>query len=532
MILAAIRYNLATMNWRFPGLVYWPFFVLMLVLVGCERPDPEITPMPTAVNPQTGAESPTAAPTLNLTLVAAPPTPIIHAPAPNPTIAYVGTPTPNPTRPADDGPQGVHIVSFGESLGYIAQLYGATVDELLALNDLDMNDFIYVGQEIRLPGAPDLTGSSFKIIPDSELVYGPMAKDFDARAFILSYDGYLARYQETVEGRPLDGPAIVQLVADRYSVNPRLLLTLLEYRSGWLTQSMAIDDGYPLGYVAPGARGLYNQLGWAANLFNLGFYGRAEGGRTGLVVSDGTRIRFAADINDGTAGVQTALAAHTAADWDGWQRDVSPTGFFAAFSRLFGNPFAYTYDPLWPTDLQQPPLALPWAADETWYFTGGPHGGWASGSAWAALDFVPHNEQLGCYPSDAWVRAVAPGVVVRSDLGAVVVDLDGDGYAGTGWTILYMHIESRDRVPVGTQLQTGDPIGHPSCEGGFSNGTHVHVARLYNGRWVSADGALPFNMGGWLSQGAGREYNGALIKGDMVKTACQCREERNAIPGE
>jgi hypothetical protein len=58
------------------------------------------------------------------------------------------------------------------------------------------------------------------------------------------------------------------------------------------------------------------------------------------------------------------------------------------------------------------------------------------------------------------------------------------------------------------------------------------VARLYNGRWVSADGALPFNMGGWLSQGAGREYNGALIKGDMVKTACQCREERNAIPGE
>jgi LasA protease len=83
---------------------------------------------------------------------------------------------------------------------------------------------------------------------------------------------------------------------------------------------------------------------------------------------------------------------------------------------------------------------------------------------------------------------MAPGLVVRSDFGAVVVDMDGDGYAGTGWAITYMHLETRDRVAIGTQVKTGDPLGHPSCEGGFSNGTHVHIARTYNGRWVAADG--------------------------------------------
>ncbi|MCB0030623.1 MAG: hypothetical protein KDE28_22085, partial [Anaerolineales bacterium] len=70
------------------------------------------------------------------------------------------------------------------------------------------------------------------------------------------------------------------------------------------------------------------------------------------------------------------------------------------------------------------------------------------------------------------------------------------------------------------------------CEGGFSNGTHVHITRTYNGRWVAADGPIPFAMGGWLSQGLGGEYDGLLIKGDESREACECREELNAITNE
>jgi hypothetical protein len=177
-------------------------------------------------------------------------------------------------------------------------------------------------------------------------------------------------------------------------------------------------------------------------------------------------------------------------------------------------------------------IARPFAVGESWYFTGGPHGGWAGGSAWAALDFAPGTDQLGCYESDYWVTAMAAGLVTRSDFGAVVVDLDGDGFAGTGWVITYMHLETRERVAAGTYVQVGERLGHPSCEGGFSNGTHVHLTRTYNGRWVAADGILPFEMGGWVSQGLGREYDGLLVRDDVVKESCECREEGNTITGE
>ena len=35
--------------------------------------------------------------------------------------------------------------------------------------------------------------------------------------------------------------------------------------------------------------------------------------------------------------------------------------------------------------------------------------------------------------------------------------------------LMYLHIEERHRVPLGTYLHAGDPIGHPSCEGGRRN---------------------------------------------------------------
>jgi len=103
----------------------------------------------------------------------------------------------------------------------------------------------------------------------------------------------------------------------------------------------------------------------------------------------------------------------------------------------------------------------------------------------------------------------------------VIQDLDNDGYEQTGWNILYMHIETRDRVQPDTYVYAGERIGHPSCEGGFSNGTHVHLARKYNGEWISADGSIPFNLDGWVSSGNGYEYDGYLTRGSTVLEALE-----------
>jgi murein DD-endopeptidase MepM/ murein hydrolase activator NlpD len=88
--------------------------------------------------------------------------------------------------------------------------------------------------------------------------------------------------------------------------------------------------------------------------------------------------------------------------------------------------------------------------------------------------------------SDRWVLAAAPGIVVRTGKGIVIVDMDGDGLEETGWSLMYLHIATNEKVPVGTVLERGSRIGHPSCEGGSATGTHVHLARKYNGEWINA----------------------------------------------
>jgi hypothetical protein len=94
--------------------------------------------------------------------------------------------------------------------------------------------------------------------------------------------------------------------------------------------------------------------------------------------------------------------------------------------------------------------------------------------------------------------------------------MDGDGSEQTGWNLLYLHVASNGRVAKGEWLEQDDRIGHPSCEGGMSTGTHLHFARKYNGEWVTADGPLPFLLSGWTVYAGEKPYDGTMVKGDKV----------------
>jgi murein DD-endopeptidase MepM/ murein hydrolase activator NlpD len=114
--------------------------------------------------------------------------------------------------------------------------------------------------------------------------------------------------------------------------------------------------------------------------------------------------------------------------------------------------------------------------------------------------------------------------------GVIVVDLDGDGYEQTGWVILYLHVANDDHIRPGDWVDQGTRLGNPSCEGGNATGTHLHIARKYNGEWISAVGAIPFEMSGWVAQygepsfqgGDGGGLTGTLMRGDELVTACTC----------
>jgi LasA protease len=447
--------------------------------------------------------------------------------------APIYTPTPDAPHPIPGyrTDEDLYVVRSGDTLGLIAQNFNVSVNIIAERNQITNINILEIGQELIIPApAPTVTGPNFKIIPDSELVASPGMINFNVPDFVYAQDGYLVRYEEEVTGQKLNGFQIIQRVSQEFSVNPRLLLAVLEYQSGWVTITSPQEETlkYPLGMQDQRREGLYKQLTWAADNLNRGYYWYRANAIASWSLTDGSIIPIDPTINAGTAALQYFFGQLYGYKF--WEKSVSPEGFFAVYEAFFGYPFDYTYDPIVPATIKQPILQLPLEPDVRWAFTGGPHGGWGDGSAWAALDFAPFTDDRGCVQSDYWVVAMADGLIVRAENGAVIQDLDNDGHEQTGWSILYMHIESRARVSPGTYLRAGERIGHPSCEGGFSNGTHTHIARRYNGEWIPADQDIfPFVMDGWTSSGTGDVYDGYLTKGNTAIEAFNGNVEANAI---
>lgn len=518
-----------------PGSLLLLLLAITSLLAACYRPAPEgvsTDPAEPGVgeSPRARTTAPGVAPAE--TTEGEEPRPVA-TPSPAYAGAYAGMPTPDPTPVGHEEGRAVqtYTVRAGETLSQIAIALGSSVEEIVAANDLSSADSIWVGQTLRIPGTAARTGPSLKLVPDSEMVYGPAYVGFSVERFVMEQGGYLAGYAEQVEGQERTGSEVVQLVAQRYSVGPRVLLALLELKSGWVTRPQPSGDTlvYPMGQAEAYREGLFRQLSWAAIRLNQGYYGWKSGDRMTVLLGDGTRVGVAPGLNAGTAGIQNLLA-QTTRNWDEWLGVIGAEGFPKVYQGFFGNPFAYTVDPLVPPDLTQPEMRLPWPEGETWYLTGGPHGGWGDGSGMAALDFVPPGRH-GCQPAPNWVTAAAPGLVIRSENGEVLVDLDGDGFEQTGWVLLYLHVHSDGRVEEGTWLEQGARIGHPSCEGGFSDATHLHFARRYNGEWIPAgSGAVPMVLSGWRVHEGARPYSGTMTRGgEERRSALTWDDEINGL---
>jgi LasA protease len=459
----------------------------------------------------------------------------------SPTPAYRGgaggVPTPDPTPDSFLGERGLdwYVVQPGDTLTSIALVFGCTAEEIADANELVSIDSIAVGQALYVPATASAEGPYLKLVPDSEMVYGPAYVHFDLAGFVAEQGGYLASYGETVEGRWLTGAEIVQLVAQRFGAGARVLLALLELQSGWVTEPSPDSHTltYPLGSTEPVGEGLYDHLSWAAVRLNEGYYGWKRGDRTTVRLAGGTRASLAPGLNAGTAGVQNCLAALTVY-WDDWLELVAADGFASTYAALFGDPFAYAVEPLLPPDLAQPELQLPWEDGLTWYLTGGPHGGWGPAGGRAALDFITGDRIPDCTVTTEWATAAARGLVVRSEWGEVVIDLDLDGYEQSGWVLTYLHVASDGRVEQGVVVEQGQRVGRLSCEGGYSEASHLHFARRYNGEWIPAGGGpVPMVLSGWTAHEDAMPYDGTLTRGDQVRTAAECwDDELNGIAAD
>lgn len=416
-----------------------------------------------------------------------------------------------------------HILYYtvaGDSLPVVSLRFGVNMNEITSPVSIERKGLIPPGQLLIIPNNLAETSSRSKLLPDSEVTFSPSTIDFDLHGYIDEAGGYLSTHSQWLQSTGMtSGADVIARVALEYSVNPRLLLAFLEFQSGWVF-GYPKDDiarNYPMGYVNGAKEDLYLQSAWFASMVMDGYYGWREGRRLVVNFQDGQVLRLSPQLNAGTVGLMNAFTYLY--DYEEWALLLyGEESFFTFFETMFDNPWirAQQVEPLIPVDTVQPEMILPFEVNQKWAFTGGPHAAWSSADVWAALDFAPPSSEGGCQESSVWVAAAMAGRVIRSEYGVVVIDQDDDGYEQTGWTLLYLHIATKDRIKSGTWVEAGDRIGHPSCEGGRSTGTHIHMARRYNGEWVPADGPLPFNLGGWAAKAGTEAYQGWLIKGTEI----------------
>ena len=253
--------------------IFVPWLVLLAGIFACSRGDSQVarvtsdSPQPTVASTHTPEPSrtPTATPTQD------PPTATLDPVPPR----Y--SPTPDDVRPAPEFRDNseTHVVRVGDTLNYLAHRYGVAMGQIQVANGLLDPNLLGIGQILLIPPpTPEAPGSSYKIIPDSELVYGPSAVETDSIFGVISSDSSLANYYEEVDHEMMTGLEILQMTVENYSVNPRLLLAILEFQSRWV-RGDSVDIGYdlfPIGWYDEDRIGLASQLYWAADQLNAGFY--------------------------------------------------------------------------------------------------------------------------------------------------------------------------------------------------------------------------------------------------------------------
>src|SRR5690606_29703099 len=117
----------------------------------------------------------------------------------------------------------------------------------------------------------------------------------------------------------LTATEVVERVAREYSIDPRILLTLLEYRAGWLSNPVPLPEliTHPLISIenTPGINrsGLYRQLSWAADQLNSAYYGWKYRNVRILEVA-GSRFLYDIELNPASVSLQYFLSRFRSRD--------------------------------------------------------------------------------------------------------------------------------------------------------------------------------------------------------------------------
>jgi murein DD-endopeptidase MepM/ murein hydrolase activator NlpD len=301
-----------------------------------------------------------------------------------------------------------------------------------------------------------------------------------------------------------------------YSLNPKLLLALIDLQSGLVSNPSASPEqfAWALGYRGDGGgrRGLYSQLRWGARELRYAVRDYAlqgEGPPPPLLFADGSRQEVAADLPFSRYVLARVLAPTVSPGGLGARMD----GLVNAYTRLFDDP-------------REPPAGWPAPAEPfltrpmernfpiTSFFDhdapflrkdGSTYTYWGRAETDIAFAYDGHTGwDYGMGPPDN-VLAAAPGVVTfagNSDDGCATPAIAAVVDHGNGYRTLYWHLASL-AVQAGQMVAAGDVLGMAG-ESGCAIGAHLHLQVQYLGRDVDPYGWCGAGPDPWAASPAGQ----------------------------
>ncbi len=336
----------------------------------------------------------------------------------------------------------------------------------------------------------------------------------EIQAFLEARDSPLKAMHFQIGGRAASFSTVLVGLTTLYSLNPKLLLALLDLQSGLVSSQQASDEqlAWAMGYRGGGRSGLYGQLRWATRELRYAvrdYALKGSGPPPPLVFADGTRQGVSADLAFSRYILARILAPTITPDL----LDPRLEGLVNSYTRLFGDPRAPPTT--WPA-LAAPFLTRPMTPTfpVTSFFdhdtpflrqNGSLLTYWGRSETDLAFAYDGHTGwDYAMSPPDE-VLAAAAGVVMfagASDDGcatpaqAVILD------HGNGYRTLYWHLASLS-VAAGQTVSGGALLGIAGASG-CAVGAHLHFQVQYLGRDVDPYGWCGTTPDPWAQNPAGQ----------------------------
>src|SRR3989339_677841 len=347
------------------------------------------------------------------------------------------------------------------------------------------------------------------MLSDGQFVYGPNVNDFDLYKYLKEKAPHLLPYYNNLYYYSLSP-----------SINPRVILTLLELRNSIISSTTDIEERLkdPLRIDNSGFE---KELDLVTTKLNGFFYyilnkyyktSLEKREDLKLNLNDGNTILLSKNINAGTyALLATFSDLMGKEELEIFNSNLDNKSFYNTYISLFPESDPFSQQNM--LDTVTPPsadlLQFPYPIGESWYYNG-VHSYSIGGSDRSSIDFSTSSTfpSWGTSTSNSWAVAAFPGTITKhtNEQG---VSCGATIDYGDGWQVYYYHLQNIQDY-TNNKIKRNEKVGNladseakATCLGGAASGEHVHFSLKKNGALYDVDGS---NLSLWTVHSGVNSY--------------------------